>query len=57
MYPPLCITAAEASREAIETMGPDTARIITESDGYVVKFKILELWGELAEKIRPAGAN
>lgn len=57
VYPPLCITAAEASREAIETMGPDTARIITESDGYVVKFKILELWGELAEKIRPAGAN
>ena len=47
VYPPLCVTAAEASQEAIETLNADTAQIITESDGYVVKFKLLELWGEL----------
>lgn len=47
VYPPLCVTAAEASQQAIETLNADTAQIITESDGYVVKFKILELWGEL----------
>lgn len=49
VYPPLCVTAAEASEQAIETLNTDTAQIITESDGYVLKFKILELWGELTE--------
>ena len=49
VYPPLCVTAAEASEQAIETLKTDTAQIITESDGYVLKFKILELWGELTE--------
>lgn len=47
VYPPLCVTAAEANQQAIETLNADTAQIITESDGYVVKFKLLELWGEL----------
>lgn len=47
VYPPLCITAAEASEQAMETLNTDTAQIITESDGYIVKFKLLELWGEL----------
>lgn len=47
VYPPLCITAAEASDQAMETLNADTAQIITESDGYIVKFKLLELWGEL----------
>jgi len=50
VYPPLCVTAAEASEQAIETLNADTAQIITESDGYVLKFKILELWGELSER-------
>ena len=49
VYPPLCVTAAEASEQAIETLNTDTAQIITESDGYVLKSKILELWGELTE--------
>ena len=47
VYPPLCVTAAEANQQAIETLSADTAQIITESDGYVLKFKLLELWGEL----------
>lgn len=50
VYPPLCITAAEASQQAMETLHTDTAQIITESDGYVIKFRILELWGELTER-------
>lgn len=50
VYPPLCVTAAEASEQAIETLNADTAQIITESDGYVLKFKILELWGELTAR-------
>lgn len=50
VYPPLCITAAEASQQAMETLNSDTAQIITESDGYVIKFRLLELWGELTER-------
>jgi len=50
VYPPLCITAATASREAMETLAGDTAAIITEQEGYVYKFRLLELWGQLMEK-------
>lgn len=52
VYPPLCVSAAEASRAAMETLDDGTAKIITESDGYVYKFKLLELWGMLTEKLR-----
>lgn len=50
VYPPLCITAATASQEAMETLSDNTAAIITEQEGYVYKFRLLELWGELMEK-------
>lgn len=50
VYPPLCITAAEASREAMANLDADTASIITEQEGYVYKFRLLELWGALTEK-------
>lgn len=57
VYPPLCITAAQASAQAIETLSADTARIITEEDGYEIRFKILEFWGELTEKLDVGRAN
>ena len=57
VYPPLCITAAQASAQAIETLSADTARIITEEDGYEIRFKILEFWGELTEKLDAGRAN
>jgi len=57
VYPPICMTAAEASQQAIETLEPDTAGIITERDGYIIQFKILEIWGELTEKFSSYGAD
>ncbi len=49
VFPPLCISAAERE-EALHAMSEDDRAILTEADGYVVKFRVLELWGELAEK-------
>lgn len=50
VFPPLCISAAERE-EALDAMSDDDRAILTEADGYVVKFRMLELWGELAEKL------
>jgi len=49
IFPPLCLTAAEG-KESYKKLGisDETIRIISEeSDGYVVKFKILELFSKL----------
>lgn len=50
VFPPLCISAAEREK-ALDAMSEDDRAILTEADGYVVKFRVLELWGELAEKL------
>ena len=47
VFPPLCLSAAEAE-DALETLGQDSAMLLTgDSDGIVFKFRLLELWGEL----------
>ena len=48
-YPPLC---TELATEAMDVLSEETEGIITQKDGYVYKFKILELWGELKEKFQ-----
>lgn len=50
VFPPLCVSAAGAQR-AKEAMSEGDYRVITESGGYAVKFRILELWGELMSKL------
>lgn len=50
VFPPLCISAAEREK-ALDAMSEDDRAILTETDGYIVKFRVLELWGELAEKL------
>ena len=50
VFPPLCISAAEREK-ALDAMSEDDRAILTEADGYVVKFRVLELWGELTEKL------
>lgn len=50
VFPPLCVSAAEQEK-ALDTMSGDDRAILTEADGYVVKFRVLELWGELMEKL------
>lgn len=50
VFPPLCISAAE-QEAALDAMGEDEKALLTEADGgYVIKFRVLELWGQLAEK-------
>ena len=50
VYPPLCAAAAE---ETLETaaLSEDDLRLITEDgEGYVLRFRLLEWWGELTER-------
>ncbi|MBP3654426.1 MAG: stage II sporulation protein R [Oscillospiraceae bacterium] len=50
VYPPLCVAAAMETTEAMEVLSENTASIITQEEGYVYKFKIIELWSEFTEK-------
>lgn len=51
VFPPLCIDAAE-QRKAIDAMDEADRGIITEAEGYEIKFRLVELWGELMELIK-----
>ena len=46
VFPPLCLSAADADRVQ-SVMKPDDFALITEEDGYELRFRIVELWGEL----------
>ncbi len=46
VFPTLCLTAAEAE-QAQSVMNPEDYRLITEAEGYELRFRIVELWGEL----------
>ena len=50
IFPPLCLTAA-GREEAKSVMSGSDYGIITESGGYAVKFRLLELWGQLMQKL------
>lgn len=46
VFPPLCLSAAEA--EKVESvMNGDELAIVTEEEGYALRFRLVELWGEL----------
>lgn len=49
VFPPLCVEAAgPGSEQAQAVLSDDDAALITcEDEGYVLKFRVLELWGEL----------
>lgn len=46
VFPPLCLSAADAG-SVQSVMNPDDFALITEEDGYELRFRIVELWGEL----------
>ena len=48
VYPPLCTDLAV---ERMDSLSEETVNLITQSEGYVYKFKILELWGEWKRNI------
>ena len=56
MFPPLC-TAAVSADELSEAMSRDSYAVITESEGYELRFRTLELWGELMELINAPAAD
>ena len=53
VFPPLCTSAAQTD-EIKSVMSKEDYSIITESDGYVLKFRTLELWGKLTEYFKTA---
>lgn len=50
VFPPLCVSAAEQNK-ALDAMSEPERGLITEADGYELRFRIVELWGELMELI------
>ena len=46
VFPPLCLSAADAD-EVQSVMSEEDFALVTESDGYELRFRIVELWGEL----------
>lgn len=46
VFPPLCLSAAEAD-EAMSALSEEDAAIIGDDGGVRLKFRLLELWGEL----------
>lgn len=51
VFPPLCLGAVSETSDAMEALSPDQVALLTgENEGYVVKFKLLEWWGQLQEK-------
>lgn len=52
VFPPLCLQAAEVSAGEVSGLSDDDVRLITEADGgYVLRFRMLEFWGEIMEKL------
>ena len=50
VFPPLCVSAAQQEK-ALEAMSDDTRGIVADAEGYQIKFRIVELWNELMEKL------
>jgi len=49
VFPPVCLTAAQA--EELQTvMSEEDFKLVTDSENFVIRFKILELWGQLQGK-------
>jgi len=51
VFPPLCLSAAEGEKLQ-SVMSREDYGIITEEEGYVLRFRLVELWGELMDCIR-----
>jgi len=55
VFPPVCLAAVE--REAVRpVMNPDDYALITREDGWQLRFRIVELWGELFNRV-PGGGD
>ena len=50
VFPPLCLDAADAERVQ-SVMGGEDFALVCEEEGYELRFRVLELWGELLQWI------
>lgn len=50
VFPPVCLSAAQADTVE-QQLGEEDFRLISEDGGYELRFKALELWGELVGKL------
>lgn len=50
VFPPVCLSAAQADTLE-QQLGEEDFRLISEDGGCELRFKALELWGELVEKL------
>ena len=51
VFPPLCLPAAEAE-QVQSVMSEDDFALVTESEGYELRFRLVELWGELTAALK-----
>ena len=56
VFPPLCLSSAEAER-AQSVMNANDLALICEEDGYELRFRIVELWGELLRRVEASRAG
>ena len=54
MFPPVCLSAVQ-SEQVEEAMSVEDYALITRQDGYELRFRTVELWGELLEKLEEHG--
>jgi len=55
VFPPLCVSVVQAEAAEISGLDLDDVALITEeNEGYVLKFRIIELWSSLVSRIRGA---
>ena len=52
LYPPLCIPAAQPTRELKDVLSPSETEIVTSQSKYEIRFACVELWERLKEAIR-----
>lgn len=50
VFPPLCLEAAQA-QQVQSVMAREDYAIVSDSEGYQLRFKLVELWGELMDKL------
>ena len=46
VFPPVCLSASQ-SDTVEQQLGQEDFRLISDGEGYALRFKVLELWGEL----------
>ena len=56
VFPPLCLSAAESEKVQDVLKGEDLS-IVTEEEGYVLRFRLVELWGEFLNTVLNAAGG